>query len=106
MSTIDLLTPDELCRELGSRCRTLRLAHNLSQAQLAAMTSASLSSIRRLEARGQGTLLLLARVAQALQVAGQFESFLVLPVTRIADVERDAALAGRRRARGARLPQA
>jgi len=99
MSTIDLLTPNEICRELGGRCRVLRLARNLSQAELAAMAGTSLSSIRRLEARGQGTLPLLARVAQALQVAGQFESFLVLPVTRIADVERDAALASRQRAR-------
>ncbi len=98
MGTIDTLTPDELCRELGSRCRILRLAHNLSQAELAGMTASSLSSIRRFEAHGQGTLLLLARVAQALQVAWQFESFLVLPVISIADAERDAALATRRRA--------
>lgn len=102
MGTIDLLTPDELCCELGTRCRRLRLARNLSQAELATMTGASLSSIRRLEARGQGTLSLLTRVAQALQAANQFESFLVLPVVRIADAERDAALAGRRRAARAR----
>lgn len=98
MGTIDLLSPGELCQALGARCRVLRLARNLSQAELAAMTGSSLSSIRRLEARGQGTLLLLARVAQALQAVNQFESFLVLPVVRIADAERDAALAGRRRA--------
>lgn len=95
MGTIDLLTPEEVCREVGARCRALRLARNFGQAELAAMTGSSLSSIRRLEARGQGTLLLLARVAQALQAAQQFESFLVPPVTRIADVER-AAVARRR----------
>ncbi len=98
MGTIDILTPDEICRELGGRCRRLRLARNLSQAELAAMTGSSLSSIRRLEARGQATLLLLARLAHALQVAQQFESFLVLPTVRIADAERNADLATRRRA--------
>ncbi|MDP2810299.1 MAG: helix-turn-helix transcriptional regulator [Rhodocyclaceae bacterium] len=98
MGTIDILTPEEICRELGSRCRKLRLARNLSQAVLAAMAGGSLSSIRRLEERGQGTLLLLARVAQALQVGHQFEPLMVLPVTRIADAEREAALCARRRA--------
>lgn len=103
MGTLELQTPDEICGLLGSRCRALRLGRNLSQAQLATMTDCSLSSIRRLEARGQGTLLLLARVAQALQATRQFESFLVLPTAiRIADVEREAALATRRRAGGRR----
>lgn len=106
MGTIELNTPEEICRLLGSRCRTLRLAHNLSQADLAAMTASSLSSIRRLESHGQGTLLLLARVAQALQLAQQFESFLVLPTIRIADVERQEALVARRRARKLRPPRA
>lgn len=102
MGTIDILTPDEICRELGGRCQRLRLARNLSQAELAAMTGSSLSSIRRLEARGQATLLLLARIAHALLVAQQFESFLVLPTVRIADAERNADLATRRRAGGPR----
>jgi len=100
MGTIDLLSPDEICRQLGTRCRALRLARNLSQAELAAMTGSSLSSIRRLEGSGQGTLLLLARIAQALQATTQFESFLVQPIVRIADVER--ALAGVRRQRAGR----
>lgn len=98
MGTIDILTPDEICATLGQRCRTLRLMRNLSQAELAAMTGSSLSSIRRFEAHGQGTLLLLARVAEALRVSQQFESFLDLPVVRIADAERIAALSARQRA--------
>lgn len=52
----------------------------------------SLSSIRRLEARGQGTLELLVRVAQALHRVGHLENLLVLPVLSIADAERDAAV--------------
>lgn len=102
MGTIDILTPEEICRELGGRCRVLRLARNLSQAELAAMTGSSLSSIRRLESRGQSTLLLVARVAQALHMSHQFEPLFILPVTRIADAERDTALVGRRRAGGSR----
>ena len=106
MGTLDLQTPEEICRLLGSRCRALRLARNLSQAELASMTGSSLSSIRRLEAGGQGTLLLLARVTQTLQATHQFESFLVLPAAiRIADLEREAALAARRRAGGPRKPR-
>jgi transcriptional regulator with XRE-family HTH domain len=104
MGTIDLLTPGEMCSEIGSRCRALRLARNLSQAELADMTGSSLSAIRRLEARGHGTLMLLAQVAQALQVAQQFETFLLMPVVHIADLERVAAGSGRRRASRGRAP--
>lgn len=102
MRAIDLLTPDEACSDLGARCRGLRLARNLSQAELAAMTGSSLSSIRRLEARGQGTLMLLVRIIQALQAGAQLESFLVLPTRSIADVERAVAATRRQRAGGSR----
>lgn len=102
MGTIDLLTPEELCRELGGRCRALRLARNLGQAELARMTGSSLSSIRRFETHGQGTLLLLTRIVQALQAAAEFESLLLLPTTSIADVERAAAARRRQRAGGPR----
>ena len=104
MRAIDLLTPDEVCREIGTRCRALRLARNLSQADLAAMTRGSLSSIRRLEARGQGTLVLLVRVIQALQAGAQLESFLIQPVVSIADIERVAAATQRQRAGRPRKP--
>jgi transcriptional regulator with XRE-family HTH domain len=99
---IDLLTPNEVCQEIGARCRALRLARNLSQAELAAMTGSSLSSIRRLEACGQGTLVLLVRVVQALQVGVQLESFLVQPMVSIADIERTVAATRRQRAGGPR----
>jgi len=102
MGTIDLLTPEELCRELGGRCRTLRLARNLGQAELAQMTGSSLSSIRRFETRGQGTLLLLVRIVQALQVTAQFETLLVLSTASIAEVERAVAATRRQRAGGPR----
>ena len=98
MGTFDLLTAEEICHELGQRCKRLRLQANLSQIELAARADSSLSSIRRLEGRGQATLELLVRVAHALQLVGQLENLLVVPVLRIADAERAAAVASRRRA--------
>lgn len=91
MGTFDLLTHQEICHELGQRCRRLRLQANLAQLELAERAGASLSSIRRLEASGQATLELLVRVAQALHLASHLENLLVLPVRSIADAERDAA---------------
>jgi transcriptional regulator with XRE-family HTH domain len=98
MGTFDLLTHQEICRELGQRCRRLRLQANLSQLELAERAGASLSSIRRLEASGQATLELLVRVAQALHLVNQLESLFVLPVLSIADAERTAATFKRQRA--------
>jgi transcriptional regulator with XRE-family HTH domain len=98
MRAFDLLTRQEICRELGQRCRRLRLQANLTQLELAGRAGASLSSIRRLEASGQATLELLVRVAQALQLVSHLENLLVLPVLSIADAERDIAATKRQRA--------
>jgi len=98
MRTFDLLTHQEICSELGQRCRYLRLQANLSQLELAERAGASLSSIRRLEASGQATLELLVRVAQALHLVSHLEDLLILPVLSIADAERDVATTKRQRA--------
>lgn len=98
MGTFDFLTHQEICRELGQRCRRLRLQANLSQLELAERAGASLSSMRRLEASGQATLELLVRVAQALHLVNHLESLLVLPVLSIADAEREVATTKRQRA--------
>ncbi|OGS97974.1 MAG: hypothetical protein A3F73_01185 [Gallionellales bacterium RIFCSPLOWO2_12_FULL_59_22] len=90
MRAFDLLTHQEICSELGQRCRRLRLQANLTQLELAERAGASLSSIRRLEASGQSTLELLVRVVQALHLVRHLENLLVLPVLSIADAERDA----------------
>jgi transcriptional regulator with XRE-family HTH domain len=73
---------------LGTRIKALRLAQNLSQKQLADMAEASLSSIRRLESHGQGTLLLLANVAAALKATDGFDSLFTAPAQSIADIEK------------------
>ena len=88
------MSPEAICGTVGERVRRLRLQHNLTQQQLADMTLGSLSSIRRLEARGQAPLLLLVRVSQALQVVDQWDSLF----------ERAEQLATRQRARPAFKP--
>ncbi|NJS36829.1 MAG: helix-turn-helix transcriptional regulator [Brachymonas sp.] len=85
--------------EIGARLKQLRLARNISQQQLAQMTQGSLSSVRRLEAAGQGTLDFVVRVAQALQVVDQLNSWFVLPATSIAEAERLQGVSLRQRAR-------
>lgn len=98
MRAFNLLTYQEICRELGQRCRRLRLQANLSQLELAERAGVSLSSIRRMEASGQSTLELLVRVNQALHLTNHLENLLVLPVLSIADAERNEATDMRQRA--------
>lgn len=94
MQPLESLSPEPICAEVGKRVRQLRLQHNLTQQQLADRTWGSLSSIRRLEARGQAPLLLLVRVSQALQVVEQWNG-LFQPAD---------AFATRKRARSPRTP--
>ena len=94
-----LQTPEAICRSLGERVRLLRLARNLSQLELAGMCGSSLSSIRRLEAQGQGTLNLLVRAALALNVIDGLDDLLVLPSQTIAQAQAAAGVQQRRRAR-------
>ena len=84
---------------LGERVKRLRLAQNLSQQQVAQMSQGSLSSVRRLEAQGQGSLEFVVRVAQALQAVDQLDGLFAPPVQSIAQAEAEQDLAPRQRAR-------
>ncbi len=99
MRTFNLLSSERICTALGARVRRLRLARNITQQQLAQMTQASLSSVRRLEAQGQGNFDFVVRVAQALQVSEQFDDLFTQPAASIAETERSLAQAQRQRAR-------
>jgi transcriptional regulator with XRE-family HTH domain len=99
MRAIKLYSVGDVCRELGSRIKRLRLAQNLTQQQLADMTQSSLSSIRRLEGQGQGGLELMVSVAQALQAIDHLDNLFQQPVQTIAQAEREQLLATRQRAR-------
>jgi transcriptional regulator with XRE-family HTH domain len=103
MRTFNLLSPQAICEQLGARIKRLRLAKNLSQQQLAQMTQSSLSSVRRLETEGQGSLEYVVRIAQALQCVDQLNDWFVLPVMSIADAERAQAEQQRKRARSPRV---
>ena len=72
---------------------------NLTQKQLADMTGASLSSVRRFEVKGQGSLDLFIKITQALQVVQQLEPLFVQQETSIADIEKQQAATQRQRAR-------
>jgi transcriptional regulator with XRE-family HTH domain len=99
MRTFAILPPQTVCAELGERIKHSRLRANLTQQQLAQMAGSSLSSIRRLEAAGQGTLELLVRVSQAMQVITQLDGLFVPPPASIAELERMAQQPARKRAR-------
>ena len=105
MRSFIFLSSTAISAELGERVRQLRLRANLTQQQLAGMAGASSSSVRRLEASGQGTLDMLVRVAQALQVSAQLEALFASPASSIADAERLAQAPVRQRARAPRRAQ-
>lgn len=99
MGTFKLLSSERICAVLGARVKRLRLARNISQQQLAQMTQASLSSVRRLEAQGHANFDFVVRVAQALQAGEQFDALFAQPTTSIAEAERSLAQTQRQRAR-------
>ena len=99
MRPFNLLSSSGICSELSGRIKRTRLAKNLSQQQLADMTENSLSSMRRLETKGQGSLEFIVRVAQALQAVEPLEDLFVQPVQSITQAQREPSLAQRRRAR-------
>ncbi len=99
MRTFNLLSSQSICKELGGRIKRARLERNLTQQQLAQMTQASLSSVRRLEAQGQGGFEFVVRVAQALLMVDQLNGLFMQSLQSIAQVEREQSLLQRQRAR-------
>ena len=102
---MELQSPEAICRMLGKRVRALRLARNFSQQELANMSGASLSTVRRLEATGQGSLQLVVQVAQALHATQGLEPLFASPARSIAEAEAAVQLSTRQRARKPRLVQ-
>ena len=99
MRTFNLFPPKRICQEIGSRIKRLRLAQNLTQEQLAKISQSSLSSVRRLEAKGQGGFEFVVRIAQALHVVDQLELLFAPPAQSISQIEQEQSLATRQRAR-------
>ena len=90
MRTFILSSANAICSELAARCKAVRLQRNLTQQQLASMVQVSLSSMRRFEAQGQGSLEMFVKIAQALQVVAQLEPLLLAQDVSIAELEKQA----------------
>jgi transcriptional regulator with XRE-family HTH domain len=101
-----LESSESIRRAIGARSRALRLARNLSQQELARMTGASLSSIRRFEAQGRGAFDLVARIAIALQATDGLDSLFTLPQQTITQAEAAVQVVRRQRARKSRRANA
>ncbi len=99
MRTFIISSASAISAEFGKRCKSIRLSRNLTQQQLADMVNVSLSSIRRFEAQGQGSLEMFVKVTQALQVVQQLEPLLTQHEASIAELDKQQTLLQRRRAR-------
>ncbi len=98
LMTFDLATPTEILLALGQRVRAQRLAQGLPQGELAQMAGLSIGALRKLEGSGQSSLETLVRTMQALGLASELDSLLVLRQQSIAQMERLAATRERKRA--------
>ena len=97
--TFILNTPTETCAQLGVRARNMRLALNLTQADLASRAGVSGGAVRKLEADGQTTLATFVKCACAMGAASEFETLLAPRTMSIAQMEKNAAVLQRKRAR-------
>jgi transcriptional regulator with XRE-family HTH domain len=91
----------ELCRELASRARTLRLQLNWSQVELAQRSGVALPTLKLFEQTGQISLERLVMIAAALRALDGFDALLQPPkASSLADLEARATRRqrGRRRA--------
>lgn len=79
ISSLGFLQPLALLRGLGGRLREHRLARGWTQEELAERAGVAVSTLKLLEAKGQGSLQRLARVASALGIAGEMNGWFAQP---------------------------
>ena len=85
MQSLRMLGPEEIAASVAERARELRLAQNLSQAGLAAMSGVSEGSLKRFERTGQASFELVLRVALALDATAELETWFSPPPVRSID---------------------
>ena len=68
---LNFRNPITLAQEVGQRLKTLRLAKGWTQDELSARSGVAVSTLKLLEAKGQGSFQRLVRVAVALGVDGE-----------------------------------
>lgn len=79
-SNSNLISDDAIVQELGARLARLRLAQNLTQAQLAEQAGVAKRTVERLEAGTATQLHNFVRICRALDVADNFELLVPTPV--------------------------
>ncbi|MBL0427830.1 helix-turn-helix domain-containing protein [Ramlibacter alkalitolerans] len=87
MLDFGLATADEICSELGSRLRAVRLSLNLQQADVAAKAGVSRGTVSTLENKGQSTLASFIRIVYALGLEDQLQELFILKAHSIAEME-------------------
>lgn len=96
-------TADEICVELGTRLKAVRLAQGLLQTELAARAGLSRGTVNTLEQTGQSTVASFVRVAQALGLLDDLQDIFKLKTRSIAEMELKARGARKRASRKNRL---
>lgn len=77
--TLSFRNPVDLIRAIGERLRVARLARGWTQEELAERSGIALSTLKLLEAKGQGSLQRLALVAVALNLDGELRELFARP---------------------------
>ena len=97
MLDFTLASFEEMALALGQRLKALRLAHGWQQTELARRAGVSRHAVQVLEGGGQGSLLVVLRLAQALGRESELQDLFALKVQSIAQMDA-AARAPRQRA--------
>ena len=79
-------THQEICKELGMRIRSHRMALAMTQPEVAERAGVSKGTISNIESRGQGTLESLVRVLQALGLSQELQPLFQPKPTSIAQL--------------------
>jgi len=90
------MTDDAVLAEVGARVQRLRLAGNVTQAELAREAGVSVPTLQRLEAGGSVQMVSLLRVLRALGILDHVE--LLVPADDVRPMDLLARAGGRRRA--------
>jgi transcriptional regulator with XRE-family HTH domain len=79
ISALKFRNPVHLIRAIGERLRDARLARGWTREELAERSGVALSTLKLMEAKGEGSLQRLARVAVALNLDGDLRELFARP---------------------------
>jgi len=103
ISTFNQRNPVTLARAIGARLKAARLAKGWTQQELAERSAVALSTLKLLEAKGQGSFQRLVRIAVILDLDGGLRDLFVRSnaMESIAAVKRSGRQRAPRRQKGA-----